>query len=119
MHCPSLRSVRLGPALRWWLVAPLWRLVAPPWRLVAPLWQLEQGDLLVRRLPPCSRRSAFPPATAPYRAVPVTAESEGAMVLASRSPHTLETTRLRRCSHSQSIQRRIVDSPSTGRCPIA
>src|SRR5712675_991624 len=84
MHCRSLRSVRLGPALRWWLVAP-------PWRLVAPLWQLEQGDLLVRRLPPCSRRSAFAPASAPYRAVPVTAESEGAMVLASRSPHTLET----------------------------
>src|SRR6266481_3659612 len=87
----SLHSVQLGPATQ---------------------FRLEQGNLVVRRLPPRSRRSAFASASAPYRAVPVTAESEGATVLASRSPNTLETTRLRRHSHSQSIQRRIVDSPS-------
>ena len=75
--------------------------------------QLEQEGLVMHCLSLCSGQSAFAPNPAPCRAVLVRAECAGALVHASRIPNTLETMRLRRHSPSQSIQQKIVDSPST------
>jgi hypothetical protein len=105
MYSLPLRSVRFDPApqrqLGWESVAR-----CPSPRSVP----LEREGSAV---------SAFASTSVPYHAVTSRAESAGATVLAIRIPHTLETMRLRRHSHSQSTQRKIADCPSTERCPIA